>query len=92
MPLLYAPVAIPGEHSRADHFEHYLAAVGKRATSPRRILIEHVLHLEETFDAELLIQKLTDPSRGPDRISRPTIYRTLNELVEAGLLRKVASD
>jgi Fur family ferric uptake transcriptional regulator len=40
----------------------------------------------EHFDAEWLIAHLARVA-GERRVSRPTVYRTLSELVEAGLLR-----
>ncbi|MEW4562290.1 Fur family transcriptional regulator [Bremerella sp. JC770] len=72
-----------------ERFEEYLKSKGKRITQPRRILIEHVFSHHEHFDADQLIDELSHHSKGSDRVSRPTVYRTLNELVEAGLLRKM---
>ena len=41
----------------------------------------------EHFDADQLIDQL--PRRGePNYVSRPTVYRTLKEFVDAGLLRR----
>ncbi|TWT31924.1 Fur family transcriptional regulator [Blastopirellula retiformator] len=72
-----------------ERFEEYLQAKGKRITQPRRILVEHVFSKHEHFDADALIEELAQRDAGPKRVSRPTVYRTLNELVEAGLLRKM---
>ena len=45
----------------------------------------------EHFDADQLIERL--PKRGEDGyVSRPTVYRTLAEFVDAGLLRKLILD
>ena len=48
---------------------------------------KHVFSTHEHFDADNLIEQL--PRKGETGyVSRPTVYRTLNELVDAGLLRK----
>lgn len=68
-------------------FEEYLQSRGMRNTEQRRILVEHVFNHHEHFDADTLIEQL--PRKGqPGYVSRPTVYRTLNEFVDAGLLRK----
>jgi len=72
-----------------ERFEEYLKSRGKRITQPRRVLVDFVFSKHEHFDAEALIEELSTQSKGNERVSRPTVYRTLNELVEAGLLRKM---
>ena len=53
----------------------------------RRVMLELVFSHHEHFDADTLISQL--PVKGdPDYVSRPTVYRTLNEFVDAGLLRR----
>src|SRR3954464_10728359 len=71
-----------------ERFEEYLQSRGKRITQQRRALVDYIFARHDHFDADELIDSLgrRDDS---DRISRPTVYRTLNELVEAGLLRKM---
>ena len=62
-----------------------------RNTSPRRFLIDQVFAKHEHFDADSLIDQL--PRKGEDNyVSRPTVYRTLNEFVDAGLLRSFQLD
>jgi len=70
-------------------FERHLQRRGKRITQQRRILVECVFRRHEHFDADDLIEELARTA-GSRRVSRPTVYRTLTELVEAGLLRKMA--
>lgn len=70
-------------------FEEYLQSKGKRTTSQRRALVDHVFARHDHFDADELIDQLNQKSRGDDRVSRATVYRALDELVEAGLLRKM---
>ena len=62
-----------------------------RNTEQRRILVEHVFNRHDHFDADQLMEQL--PRRGEaGHVSRPTVYRTLNEFVDAGLLRKFELD
>lgn len=87
---------MPDEYSLNDvevsltpqkRFEEYLQSRGMRNTDQRRILIEHIFSHHQHFDADQLIAQL--PAKGePGYVSRPTVYRTLAEFVDAGLLRK----
>ena len=72
-------------------FEEYLQSRGMRNTEQRRILVEHIFSHHQHFDADQLIAEL--PRKGqPGYVSRPTVYRTLGEFVDAGLLRKFELD
>ena len=71
-----------------ERFEEYLQSRGKRVTQQRRILVEQVFSRHEHFDADDLIDEFAR-RQGRRRVSRPTVYRTLAELVDAGLLRKM---
>jgi Fur family ferric uptake transcriptional regulator len=67
-------------------FEEYLQSKGLRNSDQRRVLLEHVFSRHSHFDADQLIEEL--PRRGAKgHVSRPTVYRTLKEFVDAGLLR-----
>jgi len=74
--------------SPQERFEEYLQSRGKRITQQRRIMVDFVFERHDHFDADELIAGLGQRPDG-DKVSRPTVYRTLNELVEAGLLRKM---
>jgi Fur family ferric uptake transcriptional regulator len=74
--------------SPQERFEEYLQSKGKRITQQRRALVDRVFEKHDHFDADELIDNLLR-ERHDEKISRPTVYRTLNELVEAGLLRKM---
>ena len=74
--------------SPTERFEEYLQSRGKRVTQQRRLLVEHVFKRHEHFDAEDLIDELSRVSAGR-KVSRPTVYRTLRDLVDAGLLRQM---
>src|SRR4029079_19712478 len=71
-----------------ERFEEYLQSRGKRITQQRRVLVDHVFERHDHLDAEELIAGIAKKPDAGD-VSRPTVYRTLNELVEAGLLRKM---
>ena len=74
--------------SPLERFEEYLQSKGKRITQQRRMLVQHVFKRHEHFDADDLIDDFSkSKSDGAKRVSRPTVYRTLRELVEAGILR-----
>lgn len=69
-------------------FEEFLQSRGKRITQQRRTIVEQVFSHHEHFDADDLLAEIR--ARVRDRkVSRPTVYRTLSELVDAGLLRKM---
>jgi Fur family ferric uptake transcriptional regulator len=74
--------------SPQERFEEYLQSRGKRITQQRRSLVGYIFERHDHFDADELLASLARRPDG-DKISRPTVYRTLNELVEAGLLRKM---
>jgi Fur family ferric uptake transcriptional regulator len=69
-------------------FEEFLQARGKRVTQQRRLIVEKVSQRHEHFDADQLAAEMAK-SREHRKVSRPTVYRTLTELVEAGVLRKM---
>jgi Fur family ferric uptake transcriptional regulator len=74
--------------SPRERFEEYLQSRGKRITQQRRILVEQIAARHEHFDADQLLLDLSRKSAGR-KVSRPTVYRTLSEMVDAGLLRKM---
>jgi Fur family ferric uptake transcriptional regulator len=77
--------------SPQERFEEYLQARGLRQTSQRKFLIEAVFSDHEHFDADELIERL--PSRGEKNyVSSATVYRTLREFVDAGLLKSFQLD
>jgi Fur family transcriptional regulator, ferric uptake regulator len=70
-----------------QRFSDYLQSRGMRNTEQRQLLLERVFSQHEHFDADQLLERL--PRRGESGyVSRPTVYRTLTEFVDAGLLRK----
>ncbi len=77
--------------SPADRFEDFLRSRGMRNTQQRRIMLDVAFAQTGVFDAEQLIEQLPGKS-SPGYVSRPTVYRTLAEFVDAGLLKKFELD
>ncbi len=72
-----------------DRFAEFLQSRGKRITQQRKIIVAEVFKRHAHFDAEDLMGHLSSTAGGR-RVSRPTVYRTLSELVDAGLLRSMS--
>lgn len=70
----------------AERFAQFLQTAGKRITEQKRLIVETVFSHHDHFDAEELLDHLR-PLITQRKVSRPTVYRTLAELVEAGMLR-----
>jgi Fur family transcriptional regulator, ferric uptake regulator len=77
--------------SPQERFQEFLQSRGKRVTRQRRVIVDFVAGRHEHFDAEQLLADLRKTAAGA-RASRPTIYRTLSEMVDAGLLKKMILD
>jgi Fur family transcriptional regulator, ferric uptake regulator len=71
-----------------DRFRQFLERGGKRLTEQRRLIVEQVFSHHDHFDADELLEHL-HPLLAARKLSRPTVYRTLSELVDAGLIRKL---
>jgi Fur family ferric uptake transcriptional regulator len=74
--------------SPKERFEEYLQSRGKRTTQQRRALVDFIFQRHDHFNADELIDAYSANHKG-EKVSRPTVYRTLDQLVEAGLLRKM---
>jgi Fur family transcriptional regulator, ferric uptake regulator len=74
---------VGGEESPIDRFREYLRDRKLRLTPERRSVLETILKREGHFDAEELLQFLR---RRNQRVSRATLYRTLDHLRGAGLV------
>lgn len=81
--------AIEVSISPVEKFQEFLSTRGMRLTPERRWIVEEVFSDHEHFDAEQLIERVSQ-GKSNRKVSRATVYRTLNALEEAGLLRKVA--
>ncbi len=70
-----------------ERFREFLDSRGKRFTQQRQIVLGKICARHDHFEADELVESIAH-GEVDVRVSRPTIYRTLNELVAAGLLRK----
>lgn len=75
--------------SPEEKFREFLATRGKRLTQERDIIVREVFADHEHFDVDEIVARLDRPQDGR-RVSRATVYRTIAQLEEAGLIRKVA--
>ena len=73
----------------AERFAQFLQSCGKRSTAQRQLIVAQIFSHHDHFDADELLEHL-QPLIAQRKLSRPTVYRTLAELVEAGMLRKMA--
>ena len=71
-----------------ERFAQFLKSREKRVTRQRRIIVEEVFSHHDHFDADELMAHLGEAITRRE-VSRPTVYRTLSELTEAGLIRKM---
>ena len=68
-------------------FDDYLRRKDLRVTAPRRTVLEKVYAIHDHFDADDLLVELR---RKGLRVSRATIYRTLELMDGAGLVKKTS--
>ena len=88
MPWRVTGRAVAVSQSPEERFREYLASrpVPKRFTGQQREMLAHIFARHSHFDTDQLIEDLKKVGSG---VSRATIYRTLGELVKAGLLKKI---
>jgi len=80
--------AVEVSQSPENKFREYLASRPKpqRYTGQQRDMVRYIFGQHNHFDADQLID---DMKRAGFNVSRATVYRTLNKLVDAGLLRRL---
>ena len=74
---------------KMSQFQDYLQSQGLKTTRERQAIAREVLVIREHFDPEVLQSRLR---RKGTRVSRATIYRTLDHLINSGLVRKTSLD
>lgn len=77
---------VPVSQNPVSKFKEFLDVRGLKCTGERLKIVEHVFEKHNHFEADQLLESMRE--RGL-RVSRPTVYRTLTLLVEAGLLREL---
>lgn len=80
--------AVAVSQSPESKFQEYLASRpdARRFSQQQRDLVRFIFSKHNHFDAEELIGETKTADL---KVSRATIYRTLSELVNAGLLRRI---
>ncbi len=69
-----------------NRFQQFLAAQGLKLTNERTALVREIFSTHYHFEADELLFKMKEKNV---KISRATIYRTLELLVRSGLVRRV---
>ncbi len=69
-----------------EKFHQYLRSRGLKLTSERKNILKKVVSIHDHFDAEELLYMLKEDGK---QISRASVYRTLNLLVDSNLVEKV---
>src|SRR4029079_18999190 len=69
-----------------DRFQNFLQQQGLKLTSERSALVREIFSTHYHFEADELLFKM---KQGGAKISRATVYRTLELLVKSGLVRRV---
>ncbi len=73
-------------------FETHLSACGLRVTAQRRAVMNAVISLApEHFGVPDILEAVSKTKKAP-RLGRATVYRTLEHLIDAGILRKLHLD
>jgi len=68
-------------------FLRYLAKTGRRASQGREIIFDEVMHMHGHFTAEELAKLCL---KKKPKVSRPTVFRVLHDLLESGIIRETA--
>jgi len=71
-----------------EQYARFLRQGGKRLTRQKRLIVEQIFSHHDHFDVNELLDHLQQVLSRRE-ISRPTVYRTLAELAEGGILRKM---
>lgn len=74
-----------------EKFREYLSSRprAQRYTTQQRDMVTYIFSKHNHFDADELIDEM---KREGFRVSRATVYRTLNKLVDSSLLRRINLD
>src|SRR6476469_10840644 len=77
---------MPAVEREITRFQDFLARQGQKLTQERTSLVREIFATHYHFEADELLFKLKQKSV---KISRATIYRTLELLVKSGMVRRV---
>ncbi|HWS72173.1 MAG TPA: transcriptional repressor [Thermoanaerobaculia bacterium] len=76
----------PVPEKEVGRFQHFLVREGLKLTNERAALVREIFAIHYHFEADELLFKMKEKSV---KISRATIYRTLELLVKSGMVRRV---
>ena len=77
---------MPATQREVNRFQHFLAGQGLKLTPERTALVREIFSTHYHFEADQLLFKMKEKHL---KISRATVYRTLELLVKSGLVRRV---
>ncbi len=77
------------EESVQQKFEQYLKENGSSVTSQRITILNEIMQKKTHFNVESFVTWINSKGYG---VSRATIYRTVQQLEDAGILRKMDFD
>src|ERR671927_658883 len=77
---------MPAVQREIDRFQQFLAKQGQKLTRERTALLREIFATHYHFEADELLFKMKGKSL---KISRATVYRTLELLVKSGMVRRV---
>lgn len=74
-------------HNERTKFLRHLAKAGRRPSRSRRVIFDKVMKLHGHFTAEELSKECLQKDL---KVSRPTVFRVLHDLLESGVIRETA--
>jgi Fur family ferric uptake transcriptional regulator len=77
---------MPSVDREITRFQGFLQQQGQKLTSERTALVREIFSIHYHFEADELLFKMKEKSV---KISRATVYRTLELLVKSGMVRRV---
>src|SRR2546430_7932579 len=77
---------MPPHQREINRFQHFRAGQGLKLTTERTALVREIFSAHYHFEADELLFKMKEKNV---KISRATIYRTLELLVKSGMVRRV---
>jgi Fur family ferric uptake transcriptional regulator len=77
---------MPHVDRELSRFQEFLQLQGQKLTSERSALVREIFSIHYHFEADELLFKMKEKSL---KISRATVYRTLELLVKSGMVRRV---
>ena len=77
---------MPAVQREIDKFQEFLAKQGLKLTRERTALLREIFSTHYHFEADELLFKMKEKGL---KISRATVYRTLELLVKSGMVRRV---